>query len=291
MPGPYLPRENNLTIFRITRIYLVILLVFFGFDAAADSQPPLVFGFLPILSAERLVLRFSPLVDYLAERSGRDIRMETAPDFREFLRRTRDQRRYDILFTAPHFYYLAQHDSGYRALARVDRPGMRAVVVVPEGSPIRDLAGLRGRSIATTGPLALSTLLSRNLLVRAGLDPDADLHLVATPSHIAALLSARQGATDAAAVMRPVLRHARPELRSSMRSLGETAEVPHIPVAVAPWLDAATGERLQAILVGMRDDPQGREVLRRLEWPGFVAVAPQAYDSVGWLAEQVRGAQ
>lgn len=255
--------------------------------SAPGPQAPLVFGFLPILSAERLVTRFSPLVDYLSRRSQRDIRMETAPDFSAFIRRTRDAQRYDILFTAPHFFYLAERDSGYRALVRVARSGMRAVVVVPLDSDIHTLADLRGRSLATTGPLALSTLLIRDLLERAGLDPGRDLQLVPTPSHIAALLSARQGTADAAAVMLPVFRHARPQLRASMRIMTESGEVPHIPVGVAPWVDTDTGDRLQAILAGMSRDPEGREVLRQLDWPGFVPVATHAYDGLRGLAEQV----
>jgi phosphonate transport system substrate-binding protein len=284
--------EKTLTIFHNIRNILLFILIFplaapAAEDAAASQYPPLVFGFLPILSAERLVTRFSPLVDYLSRRSGRDIRMETAPDFAEFIRRTRDGQRYAILFTAPHLFYLAAHDSGYRPLVRVDRPGMKAVVVVPLDSDIRDRGDLRGRSLATTGPLALSTLLIRDLLTGDGLDPDRDLRLVPTPNHIAALLSARQGTTDASAVMLPVFRHAQPQLRASMRIVAHTVEVPHIPIGVASWVDTDTGDRLQTLLTGMRHDPQGREVLRQLDWPGFVPVGPQVYDGLRRLAEQV----
>ena len=292
MGDDYKKRKTKLSIFPIIRIVLLFISSFpvvagVAGNPSADSQAPLVFGFLPILSSERLVTRFSPLVDYLARRSQRNIRMESAPDFAEFIRRTRDTQRYDILFTAPHFFYLAEHDSGYRGLVRVDRSGMKAVVAVPTDSDIHTLEDLRGRRLATTGPLALSTLLIRDLLVRAGLVPGQDLQLVPTPSHIAALLSARQGSTDASAVMLPVFRHARPELRASMRLIAESSEVPHIPLGVAPWVDAGTGTRLQAILTGMRDDPEGRAVLRQLEWPGFVAVEPHEYDGLRWLAEQV----
>jgi phosphonate transport system substrate-binding protein len=256
-------------------------------------QPPaehrtLIFGFLPILSAERLVTRFSPLVDYLSQRSHLDIRMETAPDFAEFIRRTQHGRRYDILFTAPHFFYLAEHERGYRALVRVDRPGMKAVVVVPAGSPIHTLPELRGQALATTGPLALSTLLIRGLLTRAGLDPDKDLRLVPTPSHIAALLSSQQGTTDASAVMLPVFRQARPDIRDTMRIVAESGMAPHIPLGVAPWVDEDIGRQLQAILIEMSNDPEGRDVLSHLEWPGFVPVDEHEYDSVRSLAEQIK---
>ena len=38
----------------------------------------------------------------------------------------------------------------------------------------------------------------------------------------------------------------------------------------------------------MRNDREGREVLRHLEWPGFVPVKPDEYDSLRWLAEQIK---
>lgn len=279
-----------------TSLISIILLIFVWAGVPAGEPPPsttdagtgvLVFGFLPILSAERLVTRFSPLVDYLAQRSHREIRMETAPDFAEFIRRTRNGRHYDILFTAPHFFYLAEHEQGYRALVRVNRDGMKAVVMVPENSSIRTLPDLRGRMLATTGPLALSTLLIRDLLIRSGLDPDKDMRFIATPSHIAALMSSQQGTTDASAVMLPVFLHTPPEFRDNMRIVAETGMTPHIPIGIAPWVADETGLQLQRILMDMQNDPEGREVLGHLEWPGFVPVDAHEYDRVRWLAEQV----
>jgi phosphonate transport system substrate-binding protein len=280
----------------IARVFILCLFFFCG-NASADTLPtsqsvteqhPLVFGFLPILSSERLVTRFAPLVDYLSQRSHLDIRMETAPDFPAFIQRTQQGQRYDLLFTAPHFFYLAEHDSGYRALVRVASPGMNAVVVVPINSNIQTLSDLRGRLLATTGPLALSTLLTRDLLIRSGLDPDKEMHLVSTPSHIAALLSSQQGTTHASAVMLPVFSHVRPEIRDSMRIVAETSMAPHIPIGIASRVPESIRLRLQAILLAMPDDPDGRAVLQHLDWPGFALVADHEYDSVRWLAEQVK---
>ena len=257
-------------------------------DQPKVERQTLIFGFLPILSSERLVNRFSPLVNYLAQRSHREIRMETAPDFAEFIRRTQHGQRYDILFTAPHFFYLAEHERGYHGLVRVNRSGMKAVVMVPVDSPIHALPDLRGKVLSTTGPLALSTLLIRDLLIRSGLDPDKDVRMVATPSHIAALLSSQQGTTDASAVMLPVFRHADPVTRDSMRIVAESDMTPHIPIGLAPWVPDTIGRELQKILLDMQNDPEGREILRGLEWPGFVPVDEHEYDSVRSLAEQVR---
>jgi ABC-type phosphate/phosphonate transport system substrate-binding protein len=88
--------------------------------------------------------------------------------------------------------------------------------------------------------------------------------------------------------MLPVFRHARPEIRDTMRIVAETELAPHIPIGVAPWVPDAIGRELQAILLDVQSDPGGREVLEHLDWPGFVPVAEHEYDSVRWLAEQIK---
>ena len=264
-----------------------LLLVATASAAGPAPGDHLVFGFLPIVSPERLVRRFAPLVEYLSQRLGIEVRMETAPDFAEFLRRTHEAKRYDLLFTAPHFYYLAQRRAGYRALVRVDLPGMQAVIVVPRDSPVQTVADLRGRRLATVDPLALATSLVRACLQREGLDPDRDLTLVATPSHNASLLSAYQGRTDAASLMLPLYRRAAPEVLEGMRIVATTETSRHMPVSVAPWLDDALVARIRAVLLGMADDEAGRTILGRLDWPGFAPAGPHDYDDLDWAAPRL----
>lgn len=253
----------------------------------ATGNSPLVFGFLPVVSSERLVKRFSPLVDYIAERLDIDTRMETAPDFQAFIRRTRDEKRYDILFTAPHLYYLAHKNPGYRAIVRVDSPGMKAVIVTRADSPVKSLEDLRGKRLATTDPLALATVLARGLLLDAGVDPDRDLELVATPSHNASLLSSYRGTTDASVLILPLYRRARADVRDAMRIIAETDNVPHMPLAVAPWIDSGLTEQLRSALIELNTTPTGRTLLRQLDWPGFTAVQMDEYETFKSIVDQL----
>ena len=134
MIAPYASR-------RMTGIFcallaLVVHLRTSGAAFAVGEEPgrPLVFGFLPIVSPEKLVRRFEPLVDHLAETLGVPIALESAPDCAEFLHRTHEEKRYDFLFTAPQFYYLAQRKAGLvtMPLSRADPKVTGEIRIVAE---------------------------------------------------------------------------------------------------------------------------------------------------------------
>ena len=249
----------------------------------------LVFGFLPILSTEKLIARFGPLVDYLGEQLGQPVRFETAPDYSEFIRRTDVEKRYDIVFTAPHFYYLAQRKAGYRVIVRVGAPQMQALIVASKASGISDLAGLKGHTLATPAAESLGTVLIRATLRDAGLNPDKDLKLVNTPTHNASLLTAYKGITDAAGLMVPPYKRAADEIRANMVVLAETRGVPHMPIAVSAAFPDELEQRLQQVLLNMQDTAEGRALLKHLSWPmGFAKATPAEYDSVGWAVQELQ---
>ena len=257
-------------------------------DTEQKHPTHLTFGFLPIVSPERLVKRFAPLTAWLSRELGIEIRMETAPDFLTFVQRTHDEHRYDILFTAPHLYYLAHNNHGYHAVARVDRPGMQAVIVAPRTRNIKSVEDLRGRRLATTDPLALVTVLVRARLEEAGINPDKDLTPIATPSHNASLLSTHRGITDAAALILPLFLRASPDIRESMVIVAKTRMVPHMPIAIAPWIDDAMAERIGKALIALDESPEGRSLLSHLDWPGFVSVHEDEYATLGAITEALK---
>ena len=255
----------------------------------ATGAKALVFGFLPILSTEKLVARFGPLVDYLEHQLGQPIRFETAPDYPEFIRRTDVEKRYDIVFTAPHLYYLAQRKANYRVIVRVGAPQMQALIVASKASGITDLAGLKGHSLATPAAESLGTALVRATLRDAGLNPDKDLKMVTTPTHNASLLTAYKGITDAAALMVPPYKRAKEEVRAQMVILAETRGVPHMPIAISANFPAELEPKLQQAFLALKESDAGRALLKHLSWPmGFAKATPTEYDDVGWAARELK---
>ena len=270
---------------------VICYLLLFSFPAVAvtaersscQESGPLVFGFLPFISVEQLVFRFTPLVNYLSENLKVPVRIETAPDFVEFARRTHEESRYDILFTAPHFFTRANQKADYRLIASVDSPEMWAVIVVPKQSRIQTLQDLKGKRLATVPPLGLATLLVRKTLFEAGIDPDVDLDMVITPTHDASLLSAYHGVTDASALMQPPFEAASIKVRDSMRIIARTESTPHIPISVAPWLSDACATEIKDLLVRMESTPEGRTVLEHNRFTGYRQGDPLVYERLNEL--------
>ncbi|MEN8205072.1 MAG: phosphate/phosphite/phosphonate ABC transporter substrate-binding protein [Pseudomonadota bacterium] len=256
-------------------------------DVPCGRDGALTFGFLPLVSTEKLVQRFAPLVHHLSAELGTPIRIETAADFETFIRRTNNDKRYDLLFTAPHLFYLARKKAGYHLLVSVDSRGMSAVIVVPKNSQIETIKDLAGLKLATVDPLSLATLLVRKQLEDNGLDPDADLNLVTTPSHNASLLSSYYGATDASSLMMPPFKVANPGVRESMKIISVTESTPHMPISAAPWIDPECRDAMVAVLLAMPSTPAGREALKTAGFRGFVKSLPDIYDSLIWAAERI----
>jgi len=250
---------------------------------SCKDSDPLIFGILPFVSTEQLVIRFAPLANYLSSKLHVPVRIETAPNFVEFARRTHEDRRYDILFTAPHFYPQANSKAGYRLIAGVDSPGMWAVIVAPIQSDIHSLNDLIGKRLATVHPVGLATLLVRKHLIDAGFDPDVDITMISTPSHDASLLSSYHGVTDASALMSPPYESANEKIRGNMRIIAQTKKTPHIPISLSPRVDEACGAEIKNLLLEMGKTQEGRDVLRHNRFSGFKETKAEEYDKISDL--------
>ncbi len=247
-------------------------------DATTQVDEPFIFGFLPAYTPEKLVITFEPLVEYVSAKLRVPVKLETAPDFPEFVRRTHDSRRYDFLFTAPHLYYLAKERAGYRAVAQVKGGELRATIVALLDSDLTSPQQLLGKRLASSEPLAVITVLARAKLAELGLDPDKDLEIVTTPSHDASLQALLRKRTHAAVLPSPFFnQRLHPELKSKLRVIAETDTVPQMPISAASWVPDELVARLRDILLEMAGTPDGAMVLKRLGWAGFTETKPGDY--------------
>jgi len=285
---------NHISYCRLFTLLIALFGIFFSLSGYTATPPSdersrsLTLGVLPIISTHKLIKRFAPMADYFGDKIGVPVTLETAPDYKTFITRTDNEKRYDIIFTAPHFYYLAHQKTNYRVIARIDAKNLVSVIVVPKNSEIITIEDLRHRSISTTDPLALNTVLFREHLLQAGLNPDTDVSLLATPTHNASLISAYKGVSDAASLMIPPYKRAKKEVRRNMRILARTKGVPHMPFAVAPWVSQEMATKLEEILVNMGKTAEGKGIINSMRWPGITKANDSDYDNMGWALKHLK---
>ncbi|HLQ26751.1 MAG TPA: PhnD/SsuA/transferrin family substrate-binding protein [Acidiferrobacterales bacterium] len=171
-----------------------------GMAAPAFAQGSLQFGLLPSRSTPETIRNYSPLKAYLERALKREIILCTAPDFREYIRRTRAGE-YDFLCTSAPMARLAQQEAGFKPLVRV-RDDFYGVLLVATAAPYKKTADLRGKMVATPDALATASVLGQKLFIDAGLQPGRDITLRPSPSSTSAALAVIYGTADAALTAR-----------------------------------------------------------------------------------------
>lgn len=118
-----------------------------------------------------------------------------------------------------------------------------AALWVPTDSTIQTVADLRGHSIAFSDPGSTSgNLFPRYALLKAGLDPDADVKIQFAGSHTASLLALTNGKVDAGEVnsqQQATAAAAGQFDTSKFRTIWRSAPIPNDPITVRGDLPAA----------------------------------------------------
>lgn len=256
------------------RLPVLLLLTLLAGHLPAATPQPLVLGVLPFQSPVALFRQFAPLRDYLTTQLGRPVELETASNYAAFVERT-GQRRYDLVFTAPHFTLLAL-DSGHYTLSATLTNPLRGVIVVPTDSPLQSLRELAGCSIATPPARAIISRVTRRYLAAAGLAGSDMPRYQVFNSHAASLLAAAAGQTEAAIASANVYRR-RP---ANLRLLASTPPLPSMGFLSAADLPQSLQRRVKQVLISMADSKPGREVLQHIGYPGFRQIRAIEYEAL-----------
>ena len=169
------------------------LLLSVGVKAAEPrSGNTFVIGVVPVNSARALFASYQPLRLFLQTRLQRDVRIVTAPNFEEFMRRAL-QGRYDLAITAGHQARALQTDAGFLPLVAY-QADFRVVWVKAANNPsIMRLEDLNGRKVLSLGVSSLAWLWGRQDLAERGVVP-ANVGFVSASDSVAELILAGGGA-------------------------------------------------------------------------------------------------
>lgn len=242
-----------------------------------EKARPLTFAILPFLSPIALTKRFAPLRDYLSDKLGREVVIETASSYEEFTKKT-GEGEYDFVLTAPHFTLMAI-DSGKYELRAAYIKKLQANVVVKTDSNVASVKDLAGKNIGVPPVKALMTIAGIMYLEGKGLIGDRAAYYKAYKSHNAAMLAAVSGEVDAAIASNfQVLNQINNGL--PIRIVGETRTYPGMGLLVARRLPDKIKDGFEEALISMTENDQGKAVLSEIHYPGYMPAKSVDFEPV-----------
>lgn len=262
--------------------------------APVDEVKPLRVAVAAIISPQGTVDSYTLLLDYLKARLGRPVELvqrRTYDEVNDLLERGE----VDLAFVCTSAYIAGERDFGMQLLVAPQVNGetvYHSTLIVPAGSPARDMADLRGAAFAFTDPISTS---GRNyplyLVQQMGETADSFFERTFyTYSHDDAIRAVAQGVADGAAVDSLVYEFAvarEPELGKQTRVIHTSPAFGMPPVVTGPHTRPQQAAELQAVLLEMDEDPAGRQALAAAGFEAFVLVEDERYDTVRSLATTV----
>jgi len=239
-------------------------------------------GIFPRNKATETTTMYTPLANYLSERLGRKVILETSKDFDSFWKGVME-RKYDIV----HYnqYHYIQSTQAYKVIAHNQEFGKDAVagaLFVRKDSGINELAQLRGRTIIFGGgkDAMLSYIAPRFLLMQAGLkESDFKTEFAVNPPNAALALYNKQA--DAAGggdilIDLPVVKNA--VNTQELKLLAATEPLLFLPWAVKRTMPAKLGESIQSLLVELGRSDAGKDILKAAMTTGMGKAEDKDYD-------------
>lgn len=238
----------------------------------------LTFGIVPQQSAKKLARLWTPIFKHLSQKTGTTIRFATANNIPTFEKRMRAGN-YDIAYMNPYHYTVFSQKPGYDAIARQKNKRIKGIIVVKKDSPLTSLEELENQTLAFPSPAAFAA----SVLPRAKMSQDG---LQITPkyvsSHDSVYLSVSKGFFPAGGGVMRTFNNTDPKVRQQLRVLWNTPTYTPHAIAVHPRVKPETVAKLKQALLDMNTDPEGKQLLKTINFKGL-----ELADNADW--DDVRG--
>lgn len=228
----------------------------------ARAEAVLNMGLVPGEDPRVMVNDNQALLDHLHKSLQMDVKPFVATDYNGVIEALR-AKKLDIALLGPFSYVLATTVADVEAFALLETQKQgatyRSVIIARKDHGVRSLKDLAGKTFAFVDPSSTSGhLFPKTAMIRAGLNPDADLRAIFAGSHDASAIAVQNGKVDAAAVADGLLEAAiaRGVVKGEEIQVVWTSDpIPGAPAVMRRDLPEALKQRIRAAFASMRDQP------------------------------------
>lgn len=242
-------------------------------ESAPVEKSWYVLGIHPYLNPQLMFRAYEPILRYAEERvPGLDLRLEASNDYGHY-----EEKLYAGLFdfALPNpFQTIKSFDHGYCPIGKMYPDDVfRGIIVARKDRNLKDFEQLKGQTISFPAPTALAaTMMPLMLLFDHGLDIRQDITKKYVGSQYSSILNAYTGDSFAGCTWPPPWeewRRKNPEKAEEMELVWQTGPLPNNGFVVRSDVDRDTAQAVMRVLVDMRQDPEGSELLDLAGFAGF----------------------
>lgn len=248
------------------------------------SKEPVIFavneGATTQVSVAELVDRYTPLAKASERTLGRPVHIEVYPETKRF-RTELALGRFDLIFgKTVNLLAATIRDKQFHALVKTKNPYV-AGFIARKDSPIKTAADLRGKTIMMPEKV-FTTKLGEAILRDLGFK-EKDVTIQYTRLQEVVAFSVESGLTDVG-VVNPTVKRQWQEKGNPV--VLETKPVPNWSIIASPKFSDTDVEHLRAMLIGLKDTPQGLDALKAISVTEFVAATgPEYLDLLKYIGE------
>ncbi len=267
---------------------ILVLLCLLSLQAAARevARTPYTFAVFPYYSTSEMDVIYRPVVRQLSSYLGRPVDFVTERSHKAFIQRL-NNKQYDIALIPPFWYPVAVDRRGYRPLLKMAEP-FRALILVPEESPIKSVEELRGHTIATPPAFAPVSQLAIKSLVEHGLVPGSDVRLKANPTVDDCFRQVMQQLASACVSPPHAPAYYEKTRQLKFRSVLESRGLPSVALVVHQQLSEDVRQRVEQFFRQLHQTEEGRKLLRNMKTREFVAIEKGEYEPVRQLLKHTQ---
>ncbi len=255
----------------------LVLLALAGLLPGRVSADTYTFVVQPILPPEQTRKAFQPLVDYLARRTGHEIRLVTAVNFLAYWAKMK-RGGYDLILDAAHFTDWRVKNMDYVVLAKIPDTVSYSLVTA-EDTLVLEPSELIGKPVATIGSPSLGAVRLAQMFPNPLRQPVT----VEVDNSRDAIEAVLKGRAVGAIVPSPLVG------AFPLNVVTTTEPVPHIAFSASPEVPEAVRKALRRALVEADRTPDGQAMLKAINFPRFEPADRKVYDGYAKLLEGIWG--
>ena len=247
-----------------------------------------------IMSAQETVVFYHQLLEYIADKLGRKIKLVQRKTYSE-INELVGMGRIDLAFICSGPYAVGKEKFGFKALAMPRVRGShlyQAYLIVNKGSSFQKLDDLRGKSFAFTDPESnTGKLVPTYWLSESGATPEDFFgNTIYTYSHDNSIRAVAMSLVDGAAVNGQVweyYNHSDPVFTAKTRIIKKSQSFGNPPVVASSHLPNQMKVRIRGLLLNMHRQPEGKKILNELMIDNFISPKEKCYDPILAMKENM----